>query len=127
MNIKKDNSAGFLAKAFKTIIARAQKGQPRSAKGLRTNFSIALWSCACFFVYFFLIFVYIYMNDISSQGNGALFFALTGGVLSALFGALYSAKLSQIVKLLTPSGRREKLSKELKSLEHRNKSKRRSR
>ena len=117
---QKKNKQIILIRIIDAFFSHARQGQSERA-GLRTNFNLALWAIASVLLYFLLIFFYIYMNEIASGGNTALFFVLVGGIFAALLGAFYSSKLSLIFKLMSPAGRREKFSKEQKRLTSKNK------
>jgi len=112
---QKKNKKSIFIRMIDAFFSHARAGQFQR-NGLRTNFNLALWAAASVFLYFLLIYFYIYMNEISSGGNTALFFVLVGAVFMALLGAFYSPKLSLIFKLMSPAGRREKFSKDQKKI-----------
>ena len=110
MKTKKERKEGLIARVISAFLRHARKSQTvsKSSSTLRTNFSIAMWSIVCVFGYFLLVFIYIYMNNIESGGNAALFFVLVGALIAALLGAFYSSQLAFILGYMTPSGRRKK-------------------
>ena len=107
-----------LSEAFMKHARKDQTtSRARSSQVMRSNYRIALSSILSVFLYFLLVFFYIYMNDIASGGNTAMFFVLVGAVFVALLGAFYSSNLTLFVKRMTPSGRREKFMSEQRGRE----------
>lgn len=110
MKTEKEKKRGLIERVISAFLRHARKNQTgsRSSSTLRTNFSVAMWSIACVFGYFLLVFIYIYLNGIATSGNAALFFVLVGALIAALIGAFYSSQLARILSYMTPSGRRQK-------------------
>jgi uncharacterized membrane protein (GlpM family) len=121
MKVSRRKNQGLWARLVTAFMRHARKNQTSSkhSSGLRTNFSIAMWSVASVFAYFLLVFTYIYMNNIESGGNAALFFVLVGALIAALLGAFYSSQLATILKFMTPSGRRETFMREQRKADKR--------
>ena len=121
MKATRENKQGVVVRLITAFMRHARKSQTSSkhSSGLRTNFSIAMWSIASVFLYFLLVFTYIYMNNIESGGNAALFFVLVGALVAALLGAFYSSQLAFILKFMTPSGRRDTFMREQKRADKR--------
>ena len=96
--------------------ARKSQTSSRHASTLRTNFSIAMWSLACVFLYFLLVFAYIFINKVEPDGNSSLFLVLVGALVVALLGAFFSPQLASILDFTTPDGRRRKFSSNQKKV-----------
>jgi uncharacterized membrane protein YbhN (UPF0104 family) len=103
---------GLVARVFGAFIrhARNSHSSSRHSSTLRTDFSIAIWSIVCVFIYFLIVFIYIYINNIKSGSNSSLFFVLVGALIVAILGAFFSPQLASALNNMTPQGRRQKFS-----------------
>lgn len=117
-----EKKQGLVKRIISAFFRHARKSQTssRHSSTLRTNFSIAIWSLACVFVYFLLVLIYIYVLKSGTGSNTSLFFVLLGSLIVAVLGAFYSPQLASILNSITPEGRRHKFSSDRRRIDKKN-------